>query len=290
MSDIFTVFYCWQSDTNQTHARHLIRDALDAAANRINDDSTLPFQVVVHSDTENEPGLCNIPETILRRLREADAIVSDLTFVARTEDETAPKYCSNPNVLFELGYAFRSIGPERLICVMNEVSGESTNQVFDLAHHRRPIAYTSPREDQSRSRTVEVLSVALEEALRGIMRLGQAGHRNDEVAREELSRLVEEAGTLLSNLKIAYTSDRSGVDQAIKSAERTTAEQAIELWCAETPRRLDSLRRGWGALFASIGNPTQLQNDIGRGQCHTSAGMVILHREKLVELLARLDR
>lgn len=193
MSEVFTVFYCWQSDTNQNHNRHLIREALDAAADRISKDSKSPFRLAVHSDTENEPGLCNIPETILRRLREADAVVSDLTFVAQTNDAENPKYCPNPNVLFELGYAFKAIGPERLICVLNETHGECAKQIFDLAHHRRPIEYKSPCEGQSRAKTIETLSAALEEALRVVIRLGRSGgvDGDDEIRHQRQASEIE---------------------------------------------------------------------------------------------------
>lgn len=174
MSAVFTVFLSWQSDTPRRHGRDLVREALDRAADAIGADASIPFRVLVQSDTENEPGLCNIPETILRRLRESDAVVSDLSFIASTETKQ-PKYCSNPNVLFELGYAFAEIGPERLICVMNEVHGPTENQIFDLAHHRRPIPYESPKEGEKRSETVESLANTLEFALRETIKLGLVG-------------------------------------------------------------------------------------------------------------------
>lgn len=131
----------------------------------------------MQSDTENEPGLCNIPETLLKRLRESDAIVSDMTFIANTNSKV-PKRCSNPNVLFELGYAFASVGLERMICVMNEAHGCAVDQIFDLAHHRRPIAFTSPSQGddgRTRQQNVESLACELEVALRGVMKLGLVG-------------------------------------------------------------------------------------------------------------------
>jgi hypothetical protein len=174
MSELFTVFFSWQNDTKRQHNRDLIREALDTAADAISKDSGNPYHLLVQSDTEGEPGLCNIPETLLRRLRESDAVVSDLTFVAKTEGDD-PKHCSNPNVLFELGYAFASIGPERLICVMNEVHGPAAKQIFDLAHCRRPIAFTSPNDGSTRKETVTSLAKELESALRGVVTLGLVG-------------------------------------------------------------------------------------------------------------------
>ena len=174
MSDVFTIFFCWQSDTKRHHNRDLIREALDTAADAISKEAGTPYRILIQSDTEGEPGLCNIPETILRRLRESDAVVSDLTFVAKTEAED-PKYCSNPNVLFELGYAFASVGPGRLICVMNEAYGLAAKQIFDIAHHRRPIAFTSPKEGTTRKETIASLAKELEFALRGVVELGLVG-------------------------------------------------------------------------------------------------------------------
>lgn len=185
MSEVFTVFYCWQSDTPSEHCRHLVREALDKAADAVTKDEEVPFRLLIQADTEGEPGLCNIPATILKRLRESDAVVSDLTFVASTEGPKS-KYCSNPNVLFELGYAFAHLGPERLICVMNEVHGLAARQIFDLAHHRRPIRFRSPRSSKSRPAIVKSLAKSLETALRDATKLGRAGATggDDEIRHE----------------------------------------------------------------------------------------------------------
>lgn len=170
--DVFIVFYCWQSDTPQNHGRYLIREALDQATDRLSRDIELPWKVEIDSDTSNETGMCDIPATILKKLENADAVIADLTFIAKTEGD---KHCPNPNVLFELGYAFQAIGPERLICVMNEKHGPRNEQIFDLAHRRHPVAFTSPEESRSRKETVEKLSNDLEAALRPIIKLGPSG-------------------------------------------------------------------------------------------------------------------
>lgn len=285
MSEVFTVFYCWQSDTTENHGRHLVRDALDAAADRISNDDSVPFIVSVQSDTENEPGLCNIPETILKRLREADAVVSDLTFVAATPG-TPPKFCSNPNVLFELGYAFHAIGSARLICVVNEASGKTENQVFDLAHHRRPIAYTSPRDGHTRRQTVEALSEALEEALRGIIRLGVNENQAD--ARQVLSEIYNRGEELLQKLLKAFANP-SGIANPIRDAEQRNAEQAIEQWIRDTPTRLDEICTGWGALFKNIGVPSRTDGAIGLDRDHLSAGKVRRHLANLADIIRGLN-
>ena len=205
MSEVFTVFFSWQSDSKRRHNRDFIREALEAAADSIGEDQSNHYRILVQSDTEGELGLCNIPDTILRRLRESDAVVSDLTFIAKT-DADEPKLCSNPNVLFELGYAFASVGPERMICVMNEAHGSAAKQIFDLAHHRRPIAYTSP-SDNTRKKGIAALANELEAALRGVLELGLVGSYggDDEILHQR--QLSDIQNTFLSSntSPVSYT-------------------------------------------------------------------------------------
>jgi len=58
---------------------------------------------------------------------------------------------------------------------MNEVYGLAAKQIFDLAHHRRPIAFTSPNGGTTRKETVVSLAKELESALRGVVKLGLVG-------------------------------------------------------------------------------------------------------------------
>jgi hypothetical protein len=72
----------------------------------------------------------------------------------------------------ELGYAFKCIGPERLVCVMNEVHGDAAETMFDIAHRRRPIAYTSPRDGFTVKQSTSILADRLVDALKPIIALG----------------------------------------------------------------------------------------------------------------------
>jgi len=145
----FVIFYAWQSDTPQTHSRYLIQEALTEACRLLNESGDIPYKVEVTSDTQGEPGLCDIPAAILAKIEKADAALLDLTFVAVTKTDN-PNYCPNPNVLFELGYAANAIGFERLVCVMNEAHGSATETIFDVRHRRYPIRYSSPVAGKTR--------------------------------------------------------------------------------------------------------------------------------------------
>ena len=269
MSEVFTVFYCWQSDSNQNHTRHLIREALDLAADRITEDKAVPYRVAVHADTENEPGLCNIPETILRRLREADAVVSDLTFVAVTN--CARKHCSNPNVLFELGYAFHAIGPQRIICVLNERYGESAKQIFDLAHHRRPITFTSPCEGKTRSQTVEALASQLEAALRDVSKLGLSGGSggDDEIRHQRdlseiqnywhsLARRKDRLPVLVFNFRPKLYREKRWPDVEIIENRIRELGVRYEQRHRYPPQHVGNAPMNWGLYNDTYGNPWSL--------------------------------
>jgi hypothetical protein len=186
----FTIFYAWQSDTPQTHCRRLIRDALDSFADAINADDEIPYRVNIDQDTQDVPGLCDIPATLLSKIDACDAFVADLTYVAKARRTGRPtKHCPNPNVLFELGYAFRGIGPERMVCVMNEVHGPRTAQIFDLAHRRHPIGFESPRTDGNTIATTRAeLAALLDGALRPIVRRGPRVLSGHEELRHENER------------------------------------------------------------------------------------------------------
>jgi hypothetical protein len=142
----FVIFYAWQSDRPGSKNRYFIQEAASEAAVQLNTEPLCQYAIRIDQDTSGEPGLCDIPVTILKKIDLADAFLCDLTYIAESvaeedAEDFEPRLCSNPNVLFEPGYAFRSMGPERVICVMNEAHGRVASQIFDLAHRRFPIAY-----------------------------------------------------------------------------------------------------------------------------------------------------
>jgi hypothetical protein len=166
----FTIFYAWQSDSPRSHNRDLIQAALDQVCKELNADPKRRYQIEVTSDTRGVPGLCDIPAEILNKIERADAAVLDLTFVASMDANN--KRCPNPNVLFELGYAFHAIGPSRLICVMNEALGAPADTMFDIAHRRWPIRYTSPADGLTKKAVIAALADSLKGAIELIVELG----------------------------------------------------------------------------------------------------------------------
>jgi len=86
-----------------------VRKALNSAAEELRTDD---LDIEVDSDTGGEPGSPVIGEVILRKIRQADVVVCDVTPVAvrkRDLDGDEGATVPNPNVLFEAGYAIATV-------------------------------------------------------------------------------------------------------------------------------------------------------------------------------------
>lgn len=140
-----TVFYSWQSDTEQRVNRYFLKDCLSDAlvvlADGDNlDEVTRGGELHLDHDTNGVYGDVDVLATIFEKITACDIFVADITIVAKTADG---KQCPNPNVLLELGYAIEAAGPERTIKVMNEHYGAAKAGLpFDMAHKRFPLCYT----------------------------------------------------------------------------------------------------------------------------------------------------
>lgn len=137
----FVVFYAWQSDRLERLNRHLIRVALNLAAQKISDDSGVGFRVRIDADTEGVLGHVPVTATILQKIEACSAFVPDLTFVSETD---SGKLVCNPNVMLEYGYALRAKSYSAMMPVMNTAYGPAEKLPFDMGHLRHPIKYQLP--------------------------------------------------------------------------------------------------------------------------------------------------
>jgi hypothetical protein len=189
-----TVFYAWQSDTDESVNHHFIAEALKGAIARLNVDLQVQEserELKFDRDTHGEPGMPPIADTILRKIREAAVFVADLTFVARIETPDRLKGLPNANVGIELGFAACALGFERMLCVLNTHYGEPKQLPFDLAHRQFPACYTLAPDatEDTRKAAAERLTGELTTALRTIVnRMG--------LSPKEESRLAHAAAPL----------------------------------------------------------------------------------------------
>jgi len=160
-----TVFYAWQSDTPEHLNRKLIWKAAEAACERITADPGNDWEVKLDSDTKGVLGMCDIPREILKKIRNCDIFIADLTLMGTGHD--SDKKLPNPNVTFELGYAAGRHTFRPMIGVVNEGFGEIEGQIFDIKR-RSALKYTA--KPTATPERIEKVTNQLSEKLEGIVR------------------------------------------------------------------------------------------------------------------------
>ena len=138
-----TVFWSWQSDRDERVARHVIREAIVIALDRLSGDVDVEDRLEIDHDTRGLPGSPDIVTAILEKIDAADVFVADVTPIAVSDKG---KHVANPNVLIELGYAKKSLGQDRWITVWNTAFTDCRVEdlPFDLRGKRGPITYSLP--------------------------------------------------------------------------------------------------------------------------------------------------
>lgn len=162
MSTPTTVFYSWQSDHPNKINRGFIGDALDRAIKRLQRDESIVEaerpDLQRDNDTQGVAGSPDIAATILRKIDECAIFVADVTTIGLTGSRS--RATANPNVLFELGYAWRTLGDAKVLLVSNTVFSSDPEHPeqdlpFDL-RGKRLISY-SLREDEEKATARERL-------------------------------------------------------------------------------------------------------------------------------------
>ena len=126
----FKIFYSWQSDLLGSNAKNFIRDCIDEAIDLAQESEAI--EAVRDEATTGTTGSPNIVTTLFSKIDDCDLFIADLS-LCFTGDQRNEMKSPNPNVLFELGYAVKAIGWERVICLCNIDYGDK--YPFDIAHN-----------------------------------------------------------------------------------------------------------------------------------------------------------
>jgi hypothetical protein len=164
------VFYAWQDDLPTEICRDFIRNAAEGAC-KILSRVKPEYHLVLDEGALGAPDMCDIPNTILKKIAACNIFLCDLTIVGSyTNRSSTQKKVSNPNVCFEFGLAVAHHGFRRVIGVMNTAYGRPRDQVFDVKR-RWALRYNLPwgadtaAQDTARSQLTEKLVEALQTVL-----------------------------------------------------------------------------------------------------------------------------
>jgi hypothetical protein len=160
-----TVFYSWLKDLENRTNRTFIQEAIELAINNILE-TNLEIDLVLDRDTKGIPGSPDIAQTILQKIDQALVVVADVSIInPKSETRLTP----NPNVLFELGYAVKSLSWDNVLPVFNLATGRIEDLPFDLRSHR-PITYKMSGEADDKNTELRKLGRTLQEALHLILK------------------------------------------------------------------------------------------------------------------------
>lgn len=127
----FKIFYSWQSDLPSNKTRNFIRKCIDEAIDLAEESEAIDAER--DEATKGTTGSPNIVTTLFSKIDNCDLFIADVS-LCYTEDMKKEKRSPNPNVLLELGYAVKTLGWERVICLCNKDYGEE--YPFDIEHNR----------------------------------------------------------------------------------------------------------------------------------------------------------
>ena len=211
-----TVFYSWQTDHPNRCNRGFIGRALEQAIAGLRRDAELEAAPRLDKDTEGVPGSPDIAATIFEKIDNASAFVADISLVSPEGVRATP----NPNVLIELGYAMKALGPDRVVMVANTFFGPLESLPFDL-RLKRVLAYSqSPEDDAKESR--EKLRSRLEAALRLVF--DKSVEESESVRLGAYASMV--AGELVDFLLLAEQMDDRSLNPWFDAAQASFEAQA----------------------------------------------------------------
>ncbi|MGA3842235.1 hypothetical protein ACI2U9_01605 [Ralstonia nicotianae] len=155
-----TVFYSWQSQLPNNTNRGFINDSLERAIKDLNSSLKLEARVGLDSDTSNTPGSPDVINTILQKIDSADIFVADISLMTWNQP--------NCNVMFELGYAMKSLGDKKIIMLFNETYGKTKDLPFDLGF-KRQLIYRCAETDENKADMRRSLATRLRNAIELIL-------------------------------------------------------------------------------------------------------------------------
>ncbi len=142
---------------------------------KLKDDASLDVSPILDRDIANIPGSPDVAATILAKIEQSDIFVGDVSIINKRQSRNASgakkiRLTSNPNVLVELGYALKALGPDKIVLINNLAFGRHEDLPFDF-RHKHVVGYSLSQDDINGKYSMErqILETQLEQKLRQII-------------------------------------------------------------------------------------------------------------------------
>ncbi|MEN6292366.1 MAG: hypothetical protein ABFD07_10200, partial [Methanobacterium sp.] len=182
-----SIVFCWQDHLDPRLHRFLIRDALNAAIGRLQSGLPTGADCILRqdSDTLNRGGSVDIANVILKKIRASTIVIGDITPVMTNPVES--RFYPNPNVMIELGYAAKTLGWNRIICLFNKASGIRIEDFpFDV-RHRRITSYNCRNRSEEGQASKDLQGI-LYSAIRAVLQEIGRGESDLSLGNENIKR------------------------------------------------------------------------------------------------------
>jgi hypothetical protein len=157
------VFYSWQSDIPNNINRGLIQTSIQEAAEELNNENN--WNLYIDSDTRGTCGSPDIVTTILHKIDNSSVFIADVSSITKLDNKLIP----NPNVMFELGYAIKSISSSKIIMIFNEFTGNINDIPFDLGLKRQIVYNYNEEEVGNKKEIIKELKNRIKKAIKVIV-------------------------------------------------------------------------------------------------------------------------
>lgn len=184
----YKVFFAFQMDIDDKFGKGFIQSAIEITIQKFKKDG---IELILDYGFKNVPGTTVLIDEMLKKSKESDMVLVDLTFTSsknrfvgkkisffkkemHISDKVADKKSPNPNVLLETGYAWAQKGHYRTLVVMNEAFGLPSELPVDLEGFRWGITYClNEKNNSDRKEIREQLAIdfykAFEDAIKSEM-------------------------------------------------------------------------------------------------------------------------
>lgn len=163
-----TIFYSWQSDLPNNTNRGFIESCIESSLKDLKTLKPIAINIEIDMAIREETGMPDITESIFTKISNSNIFIADISII---NDSLEGRKTPNPNVLIELGYAARTLGWDKIICIFNSDYGSFSDLPFDL-RNRRIMQYSLKdklKSDIKKSLTNQIKNSITEMQSKGIL-------------------------------------------------------------------------------------------------------------------------
>ncbi len=164
-----TIFYAWQSDLPKNSNLNFIENCLTLATKKLKALKPISVELTIDKATREIAGSPDITESIFDKISKSSVFIADISIINSSSKKL--RKTPNPNVLIELGYAARTLGWEKIVCIYNTDYGKFKDLPFDL-RNRRIMSYSlknANKSDIKNGVTTKIEKAILEMHAKGIL-------------------------------------------------------------------------------------------------------------------------